>query len=95
MNVAFRRFAGWLLAFLLGSIAGSCSSASKTAVSTAGDSKEETSAPASSGRQDGKSGGADEKQIPAVKNPESVTDPGRIKLMYGVPVTGFRKIEER
>lgn len=94
MNVAFRRFAGWLLAFLLGSIAGSCSSASKAAASGSEDNSEETSVPGTSGRQDGRTDGVDEKQIPEVKKPDKVTEPGRIKLMYGVPVTDFRKIEE-
>lgn len=92
MKAAFRRLSGWALALLLASIAGSCSSASKAAASSSGDNSEDTSVPVSPGRKDGKSDG--EKQLPEVRKPDKNTDPGRIRLMYGVPVTDFRKIEE-
>lgn len=94
MKAAFRHLSGWALALLLASIAGSCSSASKAAASSSGDNSEDTSAPVSSERQDGRGDGADEKQLPEVRKPDKNTDPGRIRLMYGVPVTDFRKIEE-
>ena len=94
MKAAFRRLSGWALALLLASIAGSCSSASKAAASSSGDNSEDTSVPVSPGRKDGKSDGDGEKQLPEARKPDKNTDPGRIRLMYGVPVTDFRKIEE-
>ena len=94
MKAAFRRLSGWALALMLTSIAGSCSSASKAAASSSGDNSEDTSVPVSPGRKDGRGEGADEKQLPEVRKPDKNTDPGRIRLMYGVPVTDFRKIEK-